>query len=87
MANETVSYTWEKQNDDIPPNAEGVNSNTLTLIGITPTDSGHYRCIAINEHGRNYSDYATIIITGKMQSYIACKYVHIISACSISFLI
>lgn len=65
MANETTSYTWEKQNSVIPTNAEGVNSSTLTLIGITPSDSGQYQCIAINTHGRSYSDYATVIVTGK----------------------
>ena len=68
MANGAVSYEWENQNGVIPTDAEGVNSATLTLIGITPKIGGQYRCVAINEHGRNYSDYATIIVTGKMHS-------------------
>ena len=68
MANGAVSYQWEKQNGVIPTDAKGVNNRTLTLIGITPKDGGQYRCVAINEHGRNYSNYATVIITGKMHS-------------------
>lgn len=68
MSNGAVSYTWEKQNGVIPSDAEGVNSNTLTLFGITLSDGGQYRCVAINEHGRSYSDYATVTVTGKMFS-------------------
>ena len=64
MANGAVSYRWEKQNDVIPADAEGVNNGTLTLIGVTPRNGGQYRCVAINEHGRNYSNYATVIVTG-----------------------
>ena len=63
VANGAVSYEWEKQNDVIPSDTEGVG--TLTLIGITPRDSGQYRCVAINEHGRNYSNNATVNVTGK----------------------
>ena len=74
MASEAVSYEWEKQNGVIPADAEGVNSSTLTLIGITPTDGGRYRCIAINEHGRNYSDYATVIVTSEYEIFI-CIYI------------
>ena len=70
MASGAVSFEWEKQNGVIPSDAEGVNSSTVTLIGITPTDGGRYRCIAINEHGRNYSDYATLIVTGKEAIYV-----------------
>ena len=70
MANETVSYEWEKQSGSIPSDAEGIKTNTLILISITPNDSGNYRCIAINKHGRNYSNYATINITGKSAKYV-----------------
>lgn len=64
MANGTISYTWEKQNGVIPPDAEGISNNTLTLISITPNDSGKYRCVANNEHGNTYSDYAIVIVSG-----------------------
>ena len=82
MANGAVSYQWEKQNDVIPTDVEGVNNRTLTLIGITPRDGGQYRCVAINEHGRNYSNYGTVIITGKNAQLTKCTYlihVHISS--------
>jgi len=64
LANGASSYLWEKQNDGIPSDAEGVNSNELVLINLQPSDDGQYRCVAINEHGRNYSDYASLTIIG-----------------------
>lgn len=62
---ETNEYRWEKQDGAVLANAEGVDSNTLTLIGVTPGDSGLYRCVAINDHGRSYSNYATVTVKGK----------------------
>ena len=83
MANETIFYTWERRNGIIPNDAEGINTNMLTLIDITPSDSGQYRCIASNEHGKDYSEYATVIITGKIYM---CKYTQVQSYFPVSIL-
>ena len=74
--NETTSYVWEKQNGAIPANAEGANSNKLTLNGVTPDDSGQYRCVANNEYGRSFSNYATVTVTGTMHWYASIHISH-----------
>ena len=58
------SYSWERQRNDIPSNAIGVNTNTLTLINLQLKDAGEYRCIATNNSGSTQSDYATLTIKG-----------------------
>ena len=65
MANESVSYYWEKQNDSVPYNSIGIHSNTLTLIDVQPEDIGNYRCAAFNSYSvccRSFSDYAAVTI-------------------------
>ena len=59
------SYRWEKQNDVIPSDSTGMNTNTLTLINVRPDDASNYRCVAINVHGSSESSYATITVTSK----------------------
>ena len=66
LASGASSYLWERLNDGIQSNAEGANSNELVLVNLKPSDDGQYRCIAINEHGTNYSDYATLTIIGTL---------------------
>ena len=58
------SYNWERQNDDIPSDSAGVNTNTLTIINLQPEDAGNYRCVATNVAGNNNSNYAKLTITG-----------------------
>ena len=74
MANETLSYYWERQNDDIPYNSIGIHTNTLTLINAHPKDAGNYRCVAFNYSVccRSYSDYATVSIINGIDSYMLC---------------
>ena len=58
------SYNWERQNDVIPFDSTGVNSDTLTLINLQPEDAGNYRCVATNVNGSKMSEFATAIIHG-----------------------
>ena len=64
IANGSSSYYWQRKDGSIQLNAEGITSNNLILRNILPSDSGQYRCVAINDHGRNYSDYATLTVEG-----------------------
>ena len=58
------SYSWEKQNDVIPSDSTGVNTNTLTFINLQPEDAGNYRCVATNASGSSESYYAHLTING-----------------------
>ena len=65
MAEGALFYYWERSGHiDIPSNATGIQTNTLTLVSVLPPDAGQYRCVAVNQHGRNFSDYAILIIEG-----------------------
>ena len=61
-----TSYYWEKQNGSIPFDAIGENSDTITLINLTPAHDGLYRCVACNScSNKAYSDYAHVSVTGE----------------------
>jgi len=64
VANRASSYLWQRKNRIPPSNATATKNNTgiLTLYNILPHHSGHYQCVAENEHGRTYSNYAMLTI-------------------------
>ena len=63
-ADRASSYKWERQNDVIPSDSTGVNTNALTLINLQPEDAGNYRCVA----GSSKSNYAVVTISSKSMS-------------------
>ena len=59
-----TSYYWEKHNGSIPSGATGINTDTLTIINISPEDSGNYRCVVSNDNGKVYSVWAVVTVNG-----------------------
>lgn len=70
MAYGASSYYWLRETGNIPSNAMGIKSNTLILHNILPPDNGKYQCIAENEHGKTFSNYAMFTVKGKTKSII-----------------
>ena len=64
MANGSLSYYWQKDNVNITSNAEEIRNDILMLHNIQPSSNGHYRCVAVNDHGRTYSKSAMLIVKG-----------------------
>ena len=56
------TYQWKKVGSDSLPNtASGENSTQLTITLVTPSDSGLYYCIVMNQWGNvEESDNATV---------------------------
>ena len=62
----TYSYSWHRNNGDIPQNrSSGQNTNTLTITGAIPPDEGMYYCIATNDGGSTSSMSASLTVDGK----------------------
>jgi len=62
--NLNFNYTWEKKNEKLPLNVQGVNSQQLTITNLKPEDSGKYRCIMSNSTGKIASDYLLLTVKG-----------------------
>ena len=55
-------YQWKRMgSDSLPDTASGGNSSRLTITSISPSDSGMYYCIVMNQWGnRKESDSVTV---------------------------
>ena len=69
MADEALSYFWQRENDNISSDAEGINNSSLLLNNILPSDNGRYQCVAENSYGRTYSNFTTLTIEGTQYAY------------------
>ena len=65
MAHGASVYFWERENGTISSNAEGINTSSLVLNNISPSDSGNYRCTAEYRSGYIYLSYFTVTFEGK----------------------
>ena len=62
VGKDMFTYQWKKVgNDSLPDTASGGNSTQLTITSISPSDSGMYYCIVMNQWGNMVqSDNATV---------------------------
>ena len=58
-------YTWIKKNDVIPLRAQGINSSCLTIVNLTPKDSGEYQCELSNGTERINSKFSIVKISSE----------------------
>ena len=74
VGKDMFTYQWKKVgNDSLPDTASGGNSTQLTITSITPSDSGMYYCIVINQwENMVQSDNAVVNVLCELAStYIA----------------
>ena len=61
-----VTYSWHRNNGDIPNNrSRGQNTNALTITRVIPPDEGVYYCIATNDAGSTSSRSASLTVGGE----------------------
>ena len=61
---EGLSYSWKRQDLELPHSATGSTTNTLVISGVREEDSGNYQCTVSNRFGTVSSDYASLNVTG-----------------------
>ena len=64
------NYKWIKKNDVLPSRAQGANTSHLTIVNLTPEDSGDYQCVMSNNTGIVRSNFAAVKVKGKRSNYI-----------------
>ena len=77
------TYKWKKVgSDSLPDTARGENSTQLTITSISPSDSGMYYCIVMNQWGNMVqSDNATVNVLCELVALIIvnCLYCKVLS--------
>ena len=61
---EGLSYSWHRQDLELPHGAIGSTTNTLVIPRVREEDSGNYQCTVGNKFGVVSSDYAILSVTG-----------------------
>ena len=67
---DNFDYKWIKKNEALPLRAQGVNTSLLTIVNLKPEDSGDYQCVMSNSTGTISSNFSTINVNGKTNSYV-----------------
>ena len=67
------TYQWKKVgSDSLPDTASGGNTAQLTITSISPSDSGMYYCIVMNQWGNMVqSDNATVNVLCKLMCTVS----------------
>lgn len=79
-----VTYEWRYYNDDGSYVVKGNNSN-LTLLGVTPSDEGHYCCVATTGKGHQaFSSNVTLTVNGNEYQLYLTSQLH---ACALQILL
>ena len=70
------TYQWKKVGSDSLPNtASGGNSAQLTITSISPSDSGMYYCIVMNQWGSMVqSDNATVNVLRELMCTVSINF-------------
>ena len=68
---EGLSYSWQRQDLELPYSATGNTTDTLVISGVRKGDGGNYQCTVSNRFGMVSSDYASLNVTGSYRIYIA----------------
>ena len=68
------SYTWEKQDEELPLTSQGVNSSQLTIINLRTEDEGLYHCTISNFTGKISSDYNMLTVKGNLYDMYVFMY-------------
>ena len=63
---EGLSYSWKRQDSELPHGATGNTTNTLVITGVRKGDGGNYQCTVSNRFGEVSSNYASLNVTGKV---------------------
>ena len=70
------NYKWIIKNDVLPLRAQGVNTSQLTIVNLTPEDSGDYQCAMSNSTGTISSNFSTVNVTGKNNYRIDTSFIY-----------
>ena len=60
-----VTYSWHRDDGNVPPRSIGQNSSSFTIPKITPYDTGMYYCVAKQEEIIVISSKAVLRVNGK----------------------
>ena len=65
-----LNYKWIKKDGVLTSRAQGVNTSQMTIVNLTPKDSGEYQCVMSNSTGTIISNFTTLHVQGKTENYI-----------------
>ena len=67
-----ITYTWDRDGNDIPAKSAGQYSNKLTIPKVVPADEGRYYCIAKQFGHCATSNMVKVTVDGEKISQSIC---------------